>query len=40
MSNQHLEVLRDNFYDNAEREYTITVFDSDGTELGYKHGFD
>lgn len=40
MSNQHLEVLRDNFYDNAEREYTITVFDSDGTELGYKHGTD
>ena len=40
MSNTHLEVLRDNFYDNAEREYTITVFDSDGTELGYKHGTD
>lgn len=40
MSNQHLDVLRDNFYDNAEREYTITAFDSDGTELGYKHGFD
>lgn len=40
MSNTHLETLREEFYENAELEYTITVYDSDGMELGYKHGSD
>jgi hypothetical protein len=40
MSNTHLEVLRESFFDAADYEYTITATDSDGAELAYIHGCD